>query len=548
MTWIIEQEQLKKEEIIRCFSDFDWRLRNLYYIVNEAWQTILFNPNFIQSRILAEKSGYRDAILKYRQWWVSTLFIIIMLDEVLFWWMNIYNIFITHRQDLLDTFFQKAKFTYESIPKKYKALLPKPTSYNANELAFDKTPSWKILNNRLKIALDVRWKTPTRLHVSEFWPMEKEKQIQLKLAMDNFRETRITIESTADWVWDVFYNMCMQAKNLIWTYKLLFYPWYIESRNTLKLREWEVLMLDEYEKQIQETYNLTLEQLNWRRQKIYDANALWEDWVAFFNQENPITIESAFITSWSSVFDTSAYYKIVQPIKIADEIKYFKPAGDKIVAWIDIAEWWIKWDFSTITWYNTKWEIVFTYKWKINEELLAKKVDSIFSQWYMFSLLPENNVWIAFINECKKYPWFIYMLLERRSDKVQWEETAVQRYWFKTTMKSKDLIIREYKSAIFKKEIEITEEIYAEIITYIYDKNNRPNAISPNHDDLLMSAMISRHWILTETNPAEKDDEKKPELWMSATKLRDKQLEKDLNKDLQEQENLLHGYCIENYC
>jgi hypothetical protein len=59
-----------------------------------------------------------------------------MLDEVLFGGTNVNNIFITHRQDLLKVFFDKARFAYDSIPKEYKAFLPIPTTDNANELVF----------------------------------------------------------------------------------------------------------------------------------------------------------------------------------------------------------------------------------------------------------------------------------------------------------------------------------------------------------------------------------------------------------------------------
>jgi hypothetical protein len=54
----------------------------------------------------------------------------------------------------------------------------------------------------------------------------------------------------------------------------LFYPWFIEERNIQELLPGEELFLDENEKILKENYNLTDEQLKWRRQKIHDANAL----------------------------------------------------------------------------------------------------------------------------------------------------------------------------------------------------------------------------------------------------------------------------------
>jgi hypothetical protein len=45
--------------------------------------------------------------------------------------------------------------------------------------------------------------------------------------------------------------------------------------------------------------------------------------------------------------------------------------------------------------------------------------------------------------------------------------------------------------AIYNKKIWITEDILDEVYTYQFDQNNRPNAIKPDHDDLLMADMIA---------------------------------------------------------
>jgi hypothetical protein len=69
----------------------------------------------------------------------------------------------------------------------------------------------------------------------------------------------------------------------------MFFPWYIEERNVLKCKK--PLILDEFEKTLKQTYNLTDDQINWRRQKIHDANALGREGHKLFDQENPTTIE-----------------------------------------------------------------------------------------------------------------------------------------------------------------------------------------------------------------------------------------------------------------
>lgn len=486
-------EEQKKLELIQKLSDKWWRLNNIYYIANEDWETILFKPNTIQTKVYHESSEFRDIILKYRQWWVSTYKIIDLLDDCLFWWTNRNNVFITHRQDLLEEFFKRLRFSYDHIPAEIRAMLPIAKVDNANELYFPKTPSWKNLHNSVKIALDVRWKTPTNLHISEFAFIEPTKQQALKLQIDSFRKTRITIETTANWLGNAFYYMCMTAKEWKWTYKLLFYPWYIEERNRAKAPKDFCPMTDE--KQLMQNYWLDIDQIYWRRLKIEDANAVWKNWLESFNQENPITIESAFISSWASVFDLNAKFKIVKPIEEYMWWKIFQEPQDDLIFWVDIAEWWNTGDFSAITCYNRKWEIVLTYKWRVDEAMLARKLDEIFlyekdTKKYLWWIIPENNIWRLFIKECQTYNWAYRIHHEIRTDMPVNETRETNKFWFRTTQPSKDFIIRLFRWAIHKMEVEVSEEIKSEIDTYQYDWNNRPNAIAPNHDDILMSAMI----------------------------------------------------------
>lgn len=503
---IINREDIPKlepDELLIRLQHKKWRMQNLYYIVDENGVTSEFHFNYIQNRIWDEQE-WRSVILKYRQWWVSTLKIIDLTDDVLFWEKNRNNYFITHRQDLLDEFFKKARFTYDSMVPCIKALLPKPKTDNANELY------WKDTNSTLKIWLDVRWKTPTKIHVSEFAWMTPENQSKVYLAMNEFRNAWITIESTANWLWDVFYTLCMNSKDWIWQYKLLFYSFDIEDRNELdppanwKPSEDDMQFYNNYLEKYWE--KIWMRKLYWRRMKIDTAMALWEDWEKLFNQENPITIEHAFVASGSMVFDISQEFRLQQHYKEIEWFKLFLTPCDELVIWIDMSEWWIRWDYSTISARRRDWKVAFQFKWKVNEIVLAQKLDFILNyqeNWkkYKWLLLPENNVWLAFINECRNYSWFQFMLKARNIESSDQGDNIQQKYWFRMTATSKDLIIRQYRWALYRTDetwIWITPDVLSEIRTYQYDSNNRPNAIAPNHDDLLVADMIAYHWILHE--------------------------------------------------
>lgn len=89
------------------------------------------------------------------------------------------------------------------------------------------------------------------------------------------------------------------------------------------------------------------------------------------------------------------------------------------------------------------------------------------------------------------------MLKQRKIDSTTGED-LVEKFGFWTSETSKDLIIREYRGAIYAKKIWVTPELFSEIRTYQYDKNNRPNAMGKNHDDLLMADMIAYYAVLHE--------------------------------------------------
>lgn len=104
----------------------------------------------------------------------------------------------------------------------------------------------------------------------------------------------------------------------------------------------------------------------------------------------------------------------------------------------------------------------------------------------------------ALINECKRtkddgtyiYPWFQYVLKERKLDGTYVEDT-IERFGFRTSETSRDLIIREYRNALYDQSIDVTASTYSEILTFIWNKNNKAEASGTNHDDLIMADMIS---------------------------------------------------------
>ncbi len=531
----------KQLYIVEKLWDFKRRMENLYFIVDEDWNKIKFNPNFIQKQIIAaiffaDDDYIRHIILKYRQGWVSTLFVLLLLDEFLWGWKNVYNVIIAHERKLLVSLFKKIRFALDNIDPEFRAFIPPMDSDNANEIFIRKT------NNRLAVALDTRWETPTRIHITELAWREFAKQASLLLAVNPLRKAKITIESTANWVWDPFYNLTMKARTGEGTYKLLFYPWYIEERNKSALPFWYGLNDEEIiearktgwkhyrinytekEKQIISQYDLNDEQIYWRRTQIADAMAMWEDWNKKFDQENPDSIDTAFVASGTQVFDLSLDYKINKPVYETWDFKIFWEPEDSMVFGIDTAEWWKSGDYSTIIWMNRAWKILISFRKRCEDFQLAEAMDQIFNlkykdKYFVGTILIERNKWSSFVAEARKYDWF-YLILKWR-DQTAISDDTKEYYGFWTGGWSKEQIIRDFRKWFYNHALEITQQIYEEICTYIYN-NWKAEAMSWKHDDMIMAAMIAYHWVLYEpwvetyknlkierkyTNPLEKFDQ-----------------------------------------
>lgn len=326
--------------------------------------------------------------------------------------------------------------------------------------------------------------------------------------MESFRECNITIESTANGQGDIFHGLVTQAKQGDSEYNLLFYGFDVDDRNEIDAEgfvptsEEETFITSFLSKYQREK---ALRKIAWRRMKIHTYKAKGLKGEDYFCQENPISIEDAFISSGSAVFDLNQPYQIQQPIRSIEGFNLFCDPCDELTIGIDIAEGGIRGDYSTISARRPDGKLAFQFKDRVNEIILAQKLDWILNyqaepngKKYLGVIAPENNVGLAFINECfstrdngsYKYPWCQYILKQRKIDDVS-EENIQEKYGFRTTKQSKDLIIREYRGAIYSKKIWVSPELYAEICTYQYDDKNRPNAVGNNHDDLLIADMIA---------------------------------------------------------
>lgn len=141
-----------------------------------------------------------------------------------------------------------------------------------------------------------------RVHGSEvcLWDTDVPELIASLMEASRARSAEISMETTAQgasgWFYETWAQMDEDKDNPDKPWENIFIPWTMDFRNSVELRYDEVLEPTHEELELQRLYNCTIEQLKWRRLKKFELGNL-------FNQEYPITWESAFLVTGNTFID-----------------------------------------------------------------------------------------------------------------------------------------------------------------------------------------------------------------------------------------------------
>ena len=267
--------------------------------------------NVIKKMYQARKP-IRIIILKARQMGFSTETEAIIFKNVVT--HHNYNAgIVAHKEDSTANLFNMSKRMLEYLPEDIK---PERKKSNAKELVFNNEQGTG-LDSRMKVMTAGgkgigRSDTFTALHLSElaFWEGDKKVTMTgLLQAVPNTPDSMIIIESTANG-YEYFKEMWDRAV----AGESDFYPLFIGWN---ELKEYSMpytgFNLTQEERELKEQYNLTLEQLTWRRWCI--KNNCSGD-INQFKQEYPICPEEAFLSTGNCYFNKE---NIINRINTAPE-------------------------------------------------------------------------------------------------------------------------------------------------------------------------------------------------------------------------------------
>lgn len=197
---------------------------------------------------------------------------------------------LAHEQSASETLFGMVDRYHKNNP-----FAPHVGAANVRELVFDQLDSSYAVSTAGSKA-GGRGKAMNNFHGSEvaFWPNAGDHFAASVQTVPDMENTEIILESTANGVTGEFYERVQDAIAKKGDYEYAFIPWFVMPEYSRRPPEgFEISNENDgsifTEQEYMEQFNLTIEQMVWRRNKIFEMRS-----AALFDQEYPATVELAF--------------------------------------------------------------------------------------------------------------------------------------------------------------------------------------------------------------------------------------------------------------
>lgn len=318
------------EKLDPRLADREWRLNNLYWVINEQGELVKFQVREAQSYLM-KNMHYKNIILKARQLGFTTFICIFMLDYALFNKNKQLGI-IAHTKEDAAVIFRKVKVAWENFPLAIK-------DYFKLQSVGDSATEYQFTNGSvMRVSTSLRSGTYQMVLITEFGKIcarfpEKATEIVTGTLPAVPTHGVVFIESTAEGEEGYFFEYCqeaMEAKRLmrpltVKDYKFFFFPWYQNPADVvpgpeLPLAQEVKEYLDKQEMVLKKAF--TTEQRNW-----YSLTA--KEQRGKMKQEHPTTPEEAFLTSGNKLFpgeviDAQMEKYVIDPVEVQGDFRIYK--------------------------------------------------------------------------------------------------------------------------------------------------------------------------------------------------------------------------------
>lgn len=500
---------------------------NVIDLILNAPQMKLYNVIKQQKQ---EGKPVRIVILKARQMGFSTAVEGIFFKETATKF-NVNTGIITHQDEATTNLFNMSKRMYDYLPDEMK---PSLKASNAKELVFD-NDNGTGLKSKFKCMTAGgkgvgRSDTFNNLHISEyaFWPGDKKTTlIGLLQAVPNLPNTMIIIESTANGYED-FKEIWDKAKRGENDFYPLFVGWNELKEYSMRYTGFQ---LSNEEIELKERFNLTNEQLEWRRWCI--KNNCGGD-IEQFKQEYPITPEEAFISTGLCYFNKEIIINRINEIEGKKPLKKgffsYDLDGNSIsnIKWIDDDKGYIKIfedvisghpyvlggdtagegsdNFTGLVIDNSCGKQVATLKRQLDEDEYSRQMYCL-GIYYNTALIGIENNYSTY--PTKKLQEYGYPKMYIREIEDNISEKVVDKFGFVTNKATRPIILSILKEVLRDNISWINDiDILREALVFIRNEKGRPEAQLGEHDDLIMGLAIT-YYIRNQQDFLVKEEKKK---------------------------------------
>ncbi len=410
---------------------------------------------------------------------------------------------VAHVADSTKSLFDMYKRTHANMPK----LMQMATKYSSRkELVFDALDSGIMVATAGGDAI-VRGETINDAHLSEvaFWPTNSaaDNLNALLASIPNKEDTDVYVESTANGMSGVFYDLWQGAVQGTNGFMPFFSPWFDSPEYVEEVPEYFERTLEEED--LVKAYGLTDGQLMFRRMGISRTG------LEKFKQEYPSNADEAFIASGRPVFNPDQIHTMLQvakdPIKLmAHEPPVFRehPRGE-LKVWreyepaesyyigADVAMGIRNGDYSVAQILDSQKRLVASWRGHVHPDYFASILYDL-GITYNEALIgvESNNHGILTCVRLGRDLAYPRVYTEVQEGKLNDSDTI--NIGFRTTEKTKPLIIDRLRASLRDEELEINDTLtLREMLSYIVTESGKMEAEGDNHDDTVISLAIANH-------------------------------------------------------
>lgn len=490
-------------------------------IKTKSGMVVPFRLNDAQRKLYAVAKRQQDAgkpvrliILKARQLGFSTL-----TEGLIFHACatrrNVNALIVAHREDATANLFRMSKLFYDELPAPVKPML---RASNAQELVFENPSKLRSerearpgLRSRIRCATAGgrgigRSDTLQCVHLSEyaFWPDGADGKAStlagILQAVPSLPGTMVVIESTANGFEDFKerWDAAVAGEN---DFEPVFFAWFENPEYSMPVvpgTEWTP-----EERDLKAAYQLTDEQLQWRRWCI--ANNCGGS-LDMFRQEYPASPGEAFLHSGTGVFDneqivlrlerlpgpagrgefadgewTESETGAITLYELPEEGVPYVLGGDTAGEGSDY--------FTAIVIDNVSGRIVAKLRQKYSEPEYVRQIFAL-GRFY-------NDALVAIETNFSTFPVMKLQEMEYPNQYSREREDTYTRqmrksYGFRTDRQSRPRAIANLVEVFSSHPEWFTDrELLEEMLTFCYNEDHRPEALAGKHDDLVMGAAIT---------------------------------------------------------